>query len=59
MTLSKYPIYNYDRVGWDKIYRIDAPTKRGFSFTSIELRSGYFIDIYNLLTDGFDDKSSI
>ena len=59
MTLSKYPIYNYDRVGWDKIYGVDAPTKRGFSFTSIELKSGYFIDIYNLHTDAFDDKSSI
>ena len=45
MTFSKYPLYNYDRIGWDKIFGIDAPTKRGFTFTSIEIKKGYFIDI--------------
>ena len=59
MTLSKYPLYNYDRIGWDLIYGIDAPTKRGFSFTSIEIKTGYFIDIYNLHADAFDDQLSI
>ena len=59
MTLSKYPLYNYDRVGWNEIYGIDFATKRGFSFTSIEIKKGYFIDIYNLHCDAFDDKKSI
>lgn len=59
MTLSKYPLYNYDRIEWDKIYGWDSASRKGFTFTSIEIKKGYFIDIYNLHGDAFDDKKSI
>ena len=59
VTLSKYPLYNYDRIGWKEIYGIDFATRRGFTFTSLEIKKGYFIDIYNLHCDEFDDKKSI
>lgn len=63
-TFSIYPLYNFDRNKWEDAYGFiingaDEMTRKGFTFTSMELKSGYFIDIYNLHTDaGHDGLSS-
>ena len=63
-TFSKYPLYMFDRIEWKDRHGIiidgaDKMTKKGFTFTSMEIESGYFIDIYNLHTDANNDDSSI
>ena len=64
MTFSKYPLYMFDRVTWEKRHGFitdgaDEMTPKGFTFTSLEIKPGYFIDIYNLHTDAENDEKSI
>ena len=63
MTFSKYPLYMFDRITWKDSHGFivngaDSMTKKGFTFTSMEIKSGYFIDIYNLHTDANHDEKS-
>lgn len=64
MTFSKYPLYMFDRVTWEKKHGFitdgaDEMTPKGFTFTSLEIKPGYFIDVYNLHTDAENDEKSI
>jgi hypothetical protein len=63
-TFSKYPLYMFDRIEWKDrhgfiIDGADEMTKKGFTFTSMEIQTGYYIDIYNIHTDANHDDSSI
>lgn len=64
MTFSKYPLYMFKRVKWDCTHGIiidgaDQMIPKGFTFNSVELKPGYFIDIYNIHTDADCDEESM
>ena len=53
----------FDRIKWKDAHGFivdgaDEMTPKGFTFTSMEIKSGYFIDIYNIHTDAGHDESS-
>ena len=64
MTFSKFPIYMFTKVAWKDTHGVivdgsDQMIPKGFTFTSMEIKSGYFIDIYNIHTDADIDKESM
>ena len=64
MTFSAFPIYMETRIAWEDTYGIitngsDQLTPKGFSYTSIEIADGYYIDVYNLHTDADTDDGSL
>lgn len=64
MTFSAFPIYMETRIAWDETHGVfsdgsDELTPKGFSYTSIEIEEGYFVDVYNLHTDADTDEESL
>ena len=64
MTFSKYPLYNYKRIRWKDTHGIiidgaDQMIPKGFTYKSVEIKKGYFIDIYNIHTDADVDEKSM
>ena len=64
MTFSKFPIYMFTKVAWKDTHGVivdgsDQMIPKGFTFTSMEIKSGYFIDIYNIHTDADIDEESM
>ena len=63
-TFSKYPLYMFDRNPWEDLHGFivdgaDAMTPKGFTFTSMEITPGFFIDVYNIHTDADRDELSV
>ncbi len=64
MTFSKFPIYMFTKVAWKDTHGVivdgsDQTIPKRFTFTSMEIKSGYFIDIYNIHTDADIDEESM
>ncbi len=47
-TFSDFPIRNFDRQAWRDCNGFDCLTPKGFSYSQIEIESGYTIDFYNI-----------
>ncbi|OUM60347.1 hypothetical protein PIROE2DRAFT_46344, partial [Piromyces sp. E2] len=64
MTFSKFPLCVSTRVAWKDTHGFitdgaDQMIPKGFLYSSIEIKPGYFIDIYNLHTDADTDEGSL
>ena len=64
MTFSRFPLCMSQNVKWKDTHGIivdgaDQMIPKGFSFSSIEIKPGYFIDIYNIHTDADCDPESL
>jgi len=64
MTFSKFPLYMFTKVAWKDTHGIiydgaDQMIPKGFTYTSMEIKSGYFIDVYNIHTDADTDEESM
>ena len=64
MTFSKYPLYMFKKIKWKDTHGIivdgaDQMIPKGFTFNSLEIKPGYFIDIYNIHTDADCDEKSM
>ena len=64
MTFSKFPLYMSTNVKWDETHGIivdgaDQMIPKGFCYSSIEIKPGYFIDIFNIHTDADTDEKSM
>ena len=64
MTFSKFPLYNFKRLKWKDTHGIivdgaDQMIPKGFTYNSVEIKPGFFIDIYNIHTDADIDEKSM
>ncbi|KAL6633028.1 hypothetical protein LY90DRAFT_702411 [Neocallimastix californiae] len=64
MTFSKFPLCLTTKIAWEKTHGFisdgaDQMIPKGFTFASVEIRPGYFIDIYNIHTDADTDEESL
>ena len=64
MTFSKFPLYMSTKVKWKDTHGIiidgaDQMIPKGFTYSSMEIKPGYFIDIYNIHTDADCDEESM
>ena len=64
MTFSKFPLCSSQNVQWKDTHGIivdgaDQMIPKGFCYSSIEIKSGFFIDIYNIHTDADCDEESL
>jgi len=64
MTFSKFPLCVSTRVAWKDTHGFitngaDQMIPKGFLYSSVEIKPGYFIDIYNLHTDADTDEGSL
>lgn len=64
MTFSKFPLYMSTNVKWKDTHGIivdgaDQMIPKGFCYSSIEIKPGYFIDIFNIHTDADCDEESM
>ena len=64
MTFSRFPLYMSTKEKWKDTHGIiidgaDQMIPKGFTYSSLEIQPGYFIDIYNLHTDADCDEESM
>ena len=64
MTFSRFPLYMSTNVKWVDTHGIivdgaDQMIPKGFCYSSIEIKPGFFIDIFNLHTDADTDEESM
>ena len=64
MTFSKFPLLMSTKIAWKDTHGFitdgaDQMIPKGFTYSSIEIKSGYFIDIYNIHTDADTDEQSM
>ena len=64
MTFSRYPLYMSTKEKWTDTHGIiidgaDQMIPKGFTYSSLEIKPGYFIDIYNIHTDADCDEESM
>ena len=64
MTFSKFPLYMTSNEKWKDTHGIiedgaDQMIPKGFCYSSVEVKPGYFIDIYNIHTDANTDEKSM
>lgn len=57
-TLSKYPIVEFERIGWTDCNGTDCLTPKGFSYARIQLAKEVFIDVYNVHATAQDDRNA-
>ena len=58
-TLSNFPFSNFTRTKWDECSNaseFDCLTPKGFSFMTVEVANGTFVDFYNLHADAGDEQ---
>lgn len=61
---SRYYLYNCERVSWETSAGIitdgsDQLTYKGVQVATIELAKGYYLDVYNVHLDAYDDEASV
>ena len=64
MTFSRFPLYMSTNVAWKETHGLivdgaDQMIPKGFCYSSIEIKPGYFIDIFNIHTDADTDEKSM
>ena len=64
MTFSNFPLYMSTKVKWKDTHGIiidgaDQMIPKGFTYSSLEIKPGFFIDIYNIHTDADCDEESM
>ena len=64
MTFSNFPLYMTSNEKWKDTHGIiedgaDQMIPKGFCYSSVEIKPGYFIDIYNIHTDADTDEESM
>jgi endonuclease/exonuclease/phosphatase family metal-dependent hydrolase len=64
MTFSKFPLYMTSNEKWKDTHGFiedgaDEMIPKGFCYSSVEIKPGYFIDIYNIHTDADTDEQSM
>ena len=64
MTFSKFPLYMSKKVNWTDTHGIiidgaDQMIPKGFAYSSMEIKPGFYIDIYNIHTDADCDEESM
>jgi len=64
MTFSKFPLCTSTKEVWKDTYGFinngaDQMIPKGFYYSSVEIKPGYFIDIYNIHTDADTDEGSL
>ena len=64
MTFSNFPLYMTSNEKWKDTHGIiedgaDQMIPKGFCYSSVEIKPGYFIDIYNIHTDADTDEKSM
>ena len=64
MTFSKFPLLMSTKIAWKDTHGFitdgaDQMIPKGFTYSSMEIKSGYFIDIYNIHTDADTDEQSM
>ena len=60
---SKFPVYNEERVTWNKLYGViddgaDEMTFKGILYCVIDLGDGVLIDLYDIHADAYGDAGS-
>ena len=64
MTISNFPLYMSTKVKWTDTHGIiidgaDQMIPKGFTYSALEVKPGFFIDIYNIHTDADCDEESM
>ena len=64
MTFSRFPLYMSTKIKWKDTHGIiidgaDQMIPKGFTYSSMEIKPGFFIDIYNIHTDADCDEKSM
>jgi len=64
MTFSKFPLLMTTKIAWKDTHGFitdgaDQMIPKGFTYASMEIKPGYFIDIYNIHTDADTDEKSL
>ena len=64
MTFSNFPLYMSTKVKWTDTHGIiidgaDQMIPKGFTYSALEVKPGFFIDIYNIHTDADCDEESM
>ena len=64
MTFSNFPLYMSTKVKWTDTHGIiidgaDQMIPKGFTYSALEIKPGFFIDIYNIHTDADCDEESM
>ena len=64
MTFSRFPLCSSKNEKWKDTHGVivdgsDQMIPKGFCYSSIEIKSGFFIDIYNIHTDADTDEESM
>jgi hypothetical protein len=57
-TLSRFPVHNVRRVAWKDCTGADCFTPKGFSYSSVEVARGVFIDFYNVHANAFNHQAA-
>ena len=63
-VFSRYPIYNVQRVAWEKAYGVfdcgsDELTPKGVLVCTVDIGDGAFVDVYTLHADAWEDDDSM
>jgi endonuclease/exonuclease/phosphatase family metal-dependent hydrolase len=64
MTFSRFPLHMSTKIKWKDTHGFiedgaDEMIPKGFCYSSVEIKPGYFIDIYNIHTDADTDEQSM
>ena len=64
MTFSRFPLFMSTKIKWKDTHGIiidgaDQMIPKGFTYASMEIKPGFFIDIYNIHTDADCDEESM
>ena len=64
MTFSRFPLYMSTKIKWKDTHGIiidgaDQMIPKGFTYSSMEIKPGFFIDIYNIHADADCDEESM
>ena len=64
MTFSRFPLYMSTKIKWKDTHGIiidgaDQMIPKGFTYSSMEIKPGFFIDIYNIHADADCDEKSM
>jgi hypothetical protein len=57
-TLSRFPVHNVRRIAWKDCTGADCFTPKGFSYSSVEVARGVFIDFYNVHANAFNHHAA-
>ncbi len=57
-TLSKYPIFDTQRIAWKHCTGADCLTPKGFTFSRLQIAANTYLDLYNVHANAYNHQAA-